>query len=696
MIIRRLRSGEGLRWCVLLLAVALWETAANSPSAYDYYDQLRFQPDLLVESDPSSSILQVQLNSSAAAPVYRLAELKCFLPLTDGGTIFRSRSLDDVLTVLLAVDHFNNPDRSPGIFSDSALRQEGCNLRLTAQILDTQYNALATAGSYLNLLPTATTVQDPPPAAVVGAWRSAVTLPLGVMTGVSATPHVSWTSTATDFDNKEQFPYFGRTITSTMGEAEAALRYFQTIGSTHVAVIYVADLFGSSMQKSFTDAAASAGIQTASIPLSFEVTVGSEEAKRAMEELAALQYRHIFCIVFDVLLEPVAQAARDSNLLGPDYFYAFTGPDVNDLEAIYGNLNHTSPLADLLHGAGIVQMQGGVRLDSDNDVETTQDLGFQKFLSSWNGALQEDTFMEYAASKFPSALDNVEGFERQAVEFSAEPGGYRPFLYDAVFALGSAMCRAGKSATFFDGSEIMEHFRTQNTTGASGHLDLDNTTGTRDFRSITFVIWNIRREGDIGLNFYPASRLSSFFYEALPGNTFLYADGTQNPPGGLPPPKEEFNYIGTVGRVVGFGMAGFTIVSAIFCLIWLYVNQKSRIVFAAQPLFLVLVAVGSTVTSLALIPLSAEEISLDSSFGLDAACRVAPWLYVIGTTITLSALLSKTSKVYKVRVSRLARTLSSNSLSPWTVRRISTPLSSTLKSPSLTLAKWWLSYCPSI
>lgn len=283
------------------------------PSAYDYFDRLRFQPGLFVERSPQSSILRVTTSSSSSSSgneddddekiSYRLAEFKCFLPFSNNGKKLRSRALDDAFTVLLAIDHFNHRDRDPGIFD--FMDYDDCDIRLTAELIDTQFDPVATAHSYVNRLPQSeneTTIQNPPISAVVGAWRSAVSAPLAILSGVSATPQVSSSSTAVDFDDKDQYPYFGRTLSSTFGEAQVALRFFQSIGSSHVAILYLTDQFGSSLQKSFSDAATSVGITTTSIGISYDLTIGGEEVRRAMETLAGIQYRHVYCIIFETQL----------------------------------------------------------------------------------------------------------------------------------------------------------------------------------------------------------------------------------------------------------------------------------------------------------------------------------------------------------------------------------------------------------
>jgi len=222
----------------LLLLCSIFISAASrriqQAKAPDYYDNLRNQTGIFDSSDLSRSrIFQV---TTSDAKTYRLAEVKTFLPFSDGIHL-RPGVFDDSFAALLAMHHFNNIGSSP-ILNDEDF--QNCNVRMTMELLDTQFSPIETTRTFTGILQkSSSTIQDPPVAAVVGAYRSAVTSPLAILTGVNDIPQVSYASTAVDFDVKEQFPMFGRTITSSVGEAAAALQYFQKMGSTHVAILFV-------------------------------------------------------------------------------------------------------------------------------------------------------------------------------------------------------------------------------------------------------------------------------------------------------------------------------------------------------------------------------------------------------------------------------------------------------------------------
>jgi Receptor family ligand binding region len=146
-----------------------------------------------------------------------------------------------------------------------------CNVKLTMELFDSQYSPTRTTQEFTSVVrqqQQRASLQSPRVAAVVGAQRSTETLPLAILTAVHRIPQVSASATAASFDDKvlvsviyrglvwssfwsthfsmctsclfqEQFGMFARTVTSTKGEAAAAARYFQSIRSTHIAILFV-------------------------------------------------------------------------------------------------------------------------------------------------------------------------------------------------------------------------------------------------------------------------------------------------------------------------------------------------------------------------------------------------------------------------------------------------------------------------
>ena len=181
-----------------------------------------------------------------------LGDLTTFIAFTDGVEI-RPGNHNDAAVALLAAYHFNNlytngedgdggsvVSTSPIITADDVLDDGSeCRIKLTLNILDSQFSPIESTRVFTQMLQRNHSLTEPLPAAVVGAYRSATTSPLAILTGVNDITQVSYASTSTDFDVKEQFPRFGRTISSSTGEARSVLDLFLDLGAKHVAVLFV-------------------------------------------------------------------------------------------------------------------------------------------------------------------------------------------------------------------------------------------------------------------------------------------------------------------------------------------------------------------------------------------------------------------------------------------------------------------------
>jgi len=142
-------------------------------------------------------ILDGEQNSTTS---YRLADIKTFLPFTLEGSELQQDAVNDAFTVLLALYHFNNAakDELPGILPPDDV--ERCrDLKLTTELFDSEFSPIETTRTFTSVLQRTASLQRPPPAGVVGAFRSAVTMPLAILTGVNNIPQVSHAATAGTF-----------------------------------------------------------------------------------------------------------------------------------------------------------------------------------------------------------------------------------------------------------------------------------------------------------------------------------------------------------------------------------------------------------------------------------------------------------------------------------------------------------------
>lgn len=317
-------TGSTACWLFVLVGCLL-TVSSQGMYSIDYFDRLRNNSaSLLSSSSPSSSNDRLYNVTTNDGQNFQLAQFTVFLPFSDGTSI-RHEVQDDLAVALMAIYHFNNPELSPHLTpADLA----GCNIKLTAEFFDTAYSPIDSTRRFTKILQRDGTLAEPAPSGVIGAYRSAVTSPLAILTGVNDIPQVSYASTSTDFDVKEQYPYFGRTIQSSTGEAQVALDLFKSLNATHVGVLFVTDAFGSALQKAFQDAASEEGIITDSVAFSYSADPDGDEIKNAVESLAKTQFRLIYVIAFEVHYDSIMTSAYELGLTGDEYLWIFNGIDI--------------------------------------------------------------------------------------------------------------------------------------------------------------------------------------------------------------------------------------------------------------------------------------------------------------------------------------------------------------------------------
>lgn len=754
---------------LLALAASAAAAAPSDPSAPDYYDAIRkegsgFNAEL-PEGDAGSNMIKFTPEDGNGVS-YRLADVTALLPYTFGsgsttsgnGLIAsaaqgadgaegtaparsdaearkRSSVQDHAAALLLACHHFNTGQITDivdiGTGSTLAKAYADTDVRLTASLYDTQFSPIESTRLLTKVLDGNQARDKPLPQAILGAYRSACTSPTAILSGVNGIPQISYHSSGTDFDNKEQYPLFGRTVPSSGADARAVVDYLKTLGVQYLGVIFVTDAFGSAYQKSLQDAAGEANppIRTDSVSFSYksasgpngftaaevgpdgelENSEGSQEIRNAIQSLKNTKYRYFVAIVGEEHYTRVMAEAHKQGIAGGDYVWLFTGGvDRRTFQDEIARYKKDTPLSVSSKGIGLIQVEGGQtsdidyanpseRVGSDSTTDDGATGGYHRFRAAWRQAMNDPTLVEYLRSKQLDIDPPVGGHDFGTVEFSRDPSQHTYFVYDAVVALGLGMSHAaaagGVNDTALDwpqGQHIYNSLlRNVSFGGASGDVVIDPSSGTRDYGSVTYTVWNAREvdlegtEDSVGFDLVPTSHyvarnrseddipkaevqaaaeggdedvpeqpsVPETVVEWLPvdGRAFVYADGTEDAPAQLPAVEEQKNYIGTSGRIAGLVLMGIVVLLALLAMVWTVARRDSRVVRASRPLFLAFVSAGCLIMASAIIPLSQEETTADKA-GLDAACQIAPWLYVIGFAVAFSALFTKTwtlNKVYR-------------------------------------------------
>lgn len=384
--------------------------------------------------------------------------------------------------------------------------------------------------------------------------------------------------------------------------------------------------------------------------MSYNIQQDIKEVANAIKEVKDSDYRHVYAICFEQQLPALLNEADRRGLVGDDYFWVFPGISPDNL--LSGQVDPS--VARALNGAGIVNGVGGI-LDTnelmkyaDHNAASLPTLAYDRFYKSWKMAHEDDAFVQFVLNAFPASVKNMTGYNSSTV--LSDMGSWSLFLYDAVTALALAMCNASDSTGFFTGEQAFDRFKMTEFYGSSGLVKFDDVTGTRDYQTVRWAVWNSRFNGTAS-NASQLSFVPSFHYQDskwVLKAPFVYANGSTTPPDSLPPVEVQNNYIGSVGRAVGYTFMAITLLSSILSVGWLYYYRDSYVVISSQPLFLVMISVGTFVMAVTILPLGFEELVIDDEAALSRACMSVPWLYVTGASLPLSALLAKIRGVHKV------------------------------------------------
>jgi len=354
---------------VIIVSMAVKATSGETNYIYGWFDSLRTNPDLPISiqlppaidqddnissSSQYSYVIQVTARTSTSPATtddtntnittsttnnngeetFRLVHLATFLPLSNG-THVRPWLANSVASALLAIDDFNRQQYK--VFNDS-LRQavtadpslatvtgeKYCNIRLTTEIFDSEMDASSSVATLMQLRKRNFSLSSPIPSVLIGAYRSATTLPLALLAATHQMAQISPSASSIELDNKELYPLFMRTAPSTVDEAAAAVAYYhEYLNVTDIALLYVTDTFGNAMAQAFQDLCAGRDIRTHAVGFPYYPDQSERSMANVMKSLKKLNLRYTFVIGFDQHYEPVLSAATKEGMIGESFSWMF-------------------------------------------------------------------------------------------------------------------------------------------------------------------------------------------------------------------------------------------------------------------------------------------------------------------------------------------------------------------------------------
>lgn len=512
------------------------------------------------------------------------------------------------------------------VVPEIADRLVSCDIDFTLQMHDSQFSPLVAAQELFDTVNKLdeSNVTSLQPMAVIGAARSAVSSTLSTLNSAYRIPQISASSTAALLDNKDAHPFFARTVPSNEGDALAIAAYLESIGVSHVAVVYIADSFGTNFHANLVEAASAKGIEVFSAPYD------DEGQELAVASLAESQVRYMVGIFSPTSLNAMLRYVVQYDLAGPGFTWLFTEGNADVVSPSF-RLNRIvdGSLTKVLHGAGVFTI--------DMKPHPGLDTALRVFRDS---AMQREIYQ--SLHREADIFDNY--------TYPADSGTilYQYLTYDAVMAIAIAACEV--PSDLFTGEELYQQLVKTKFKGVSGTVAFDEATGTRRSTDFVYRLRNLRVADTGGDEIaFEVTAVADIF---LANDTiaslsaFRYADGGTVPHLSLTPVDQDPNLIPASIRGFGLGLGGFVLLSSVLWLAWSVIYRKSAVVRSSQPVFLCQLCVGTFLMGSAVIPMSLQEPVGQN--GLDRACMAVPWLLSVGFVTSFSALFSKTWRLNKI------------------------------------------------
>ncbi|KAG0326636.1 hypothetical protein BG000_001292 [Podila horticola] len=394
-------------------------------------------------------------------PNYNTLRLGVLLPFSSKPSERQSLVVRKTMSAIrLAVDDANQQRLIPG-------------LNLTIVVRDSQDPSLIASNGGAAAISAAGNLLSVKVSGVIGDVRSDMTRYEALMTSSVQIPQCSFASANTILSDSSMYPYFFRTIPTTIVLLDAILDVVRLAGWKRISLIYDIETMGWAGREYFASKANKLGIfilayqplTTAGIP--YDASFGFVK-----DMIHASQSRIQVVIATGLIQENLLGAMKDAGLFGPDYAWV-TVNDISD---------------QLRQKKGVKEYDGLIMVDNGWELNGYEP--FDRFLSEWMTLNPQD----YPGAADPE-LDNNEGMAYSCVMMLAQ--AYGRFVNNTIPADEHSERRELLLQGLMDGEhteEIMMQKYYGNTTyrGPSGPITLDHN-GDRKEGSLTIKNYRIYR-----------------------------------------------------------------------------------------------------------------------------------------------------------------------------------------------------------
>jgi hypothetical protein len=452
---------------------------------------------------------------------------------------------------------------------------------------------------------------------------------------------MSPSSSASQLDDKQQYPLFARLATNAAGPAVPFVLYLKEKNVKHVGVIHESNEYGTTYLSAILEEAERSypELKVFAVDLP-QTSVSVDGYTLAMASLRKTGYRWFYVIGVDTLELPgMVEAAISAGIAGTEDYVWFYSAILGDLNGLI--VENNSPTAITMHGSGQLIRLGG------REGEPVYDSFISRYKSL--GSLENLAYIQEKAPVYPNDLD-YPGMDAASYT-DHDPTTTATFTFDETIMFGLAACEvaAQTNSTSFDGKAMYDALLSTTFQGSTGFVAVDPKTGSRRPETAYFKLVNFLHEPFNETHVIFKRHDSSAFADSewVEQKRFVFNSGSTTIPSDLPPLSLNPNYIGTSLRATGLAMAGTILFLSVTCATWTTRKSSSVVVQASQPIFLLILCAGTFVMGAAIIPFSIDD-ELASEDGCDIACMAAPWLTATGVALIFAALFSKTWRVNRL------------------------------------------------
>ncbi len=495
------------------------------------------------------------------------------------------------------------------------------------------------------------------PNVIVGPARSATSMPTALVTGIKNIPQISYWATSQKLDELSQFPRFMRTIPSDKQVAYATCKFWVSQGWRYASIIYVSDDYGEAYKEALIESCRKLGMQTLNVyPYS---DADSAQSLEATVLKASQSQFNVFMLIAGGASAPavILRAAEKAGALGEgSAWFISDAVDDSTLDALTGDVRRAA--------SGILQVIAVGGLDSSAqygayvaDWKTRNFTAYNAFLPAWWA--------------FPPDFANV-------TTPTGETRNIGAFAYDAVAAAGIYACEIAPTgpvpaqADFGNLFFKREFAGSARFTGLTGDVAFtgsgDNATGARDIQTSNFQMFSKKLPGTT------SGTYESIAVGTYKSGTWLFESGSTRPPSfcgdsaatvsDRNAPVEDTRLAGSSVKAVCIALWAINVCIALAFIIWSFVKRDHAVVIASQRSFLTLIAVGTIISSSAILPIifddediindatyynRSNDVSLSGAYQkANIACMSTVVLYSVGFVLTYSSLACKIYRVKKI------------------------------------------------